>query len=371
MVFPSSLLCWVLEQLYQFTSYMKVLQEYLKYILMVPSYICKFVVWLVIIFSSCFAINNPRCSELISKHRVAVAFYGLSRSLKTTLPSFEKHVFAVLDKEGIAYDVFWSGLDSGRINNVRSGETDIKLETTDFVLMRPCVFSVVSQSVIVQTELKLYLQARIGVPNNVTDFYNDGLSSIRNLLGAFQSMRTANSMIAAHSELNNITYDAVVVLRPDTAVVRDIDIAAYLPEIIQEDRKWRAGEQNYVQPLWIPDFQHWKGGYNDRGAFGSVEVISRYLTRGISFRDFSDDVKPFFFGDKLNGEVYLKHYMHIHNLVFRPSALRVVRVRADGTVAYADTVMSIMNMSSATYAPFVANCLVYERHKIYLNPTSC
>lgn len=334
------------------------------------SKVCKFVALFAIILG-CFAIDNPRCSELSTTRQIAVGFYGLSRSLKTTLSSFEKHLFAVLDRAGVAYDVYWSCLDSGKIRNVRSGVNDVKLDTTEFVLMRPCLLSVVSQSVIVQAELKQYLQARVGVPNNVTDIFGDGLSSVRNLLGAFQTTRTLNSMIDTHSKLNNITYDAVVVLRPDTAVVSDIDIVPYLPEIVQEDRKWRVAGPNYAQPLWIPDFQHYDG-YNDRCAFGSMGAISRYLARGLPFRDFSDDVKPFFLsGSYLNGERYLAYYMDMHNLVFRPSALRMVRVRADSSIAPADTMVSKMNMSNATFASFVANCFVGQRHKIYLNTSAC
>jgi hypothetical protein len=91
-------------------------------------------------------IENPRCADVNAKgYRVAVAFYGLSRSLHTTLPSFEKRVFGVLDRHQIAFDVFWSGVDSSEITNQRSGEIHQPLNSTEFSLIRPCVFSVLSQ----------------------------------------------------------------------------------------------------------------------------------------------------------------------------------------------------------------------------------
>ena len=74
-------------------------------------------------------IATPRCSNLnTTEHRIAIAFYGLSRNLKTTLPSIERHVFEVLDNNSIVYDVFWSSLDAAHVTNKRSGEKNLKLD---------------------------------------------------------------------------------------------------------------------------------------------------------------------------------------------------------------------------------------------------
>ena len=74
-------------------------------------------------------IANRRCSDLNStEHRIAIAFYGLSRNLKSTLPTIERHVFEVLDNNSIVYDVFWSSLDAAHVTNKRSGEKNLKLD---------------------------------------------------------------------------------------------------------------------------------------------------------------------------------------------------------------------------------------------------
>jgi hypothetical protein len=303
-----------------------------------------------------FGIEVPRCADEGSKgYRVAVAFYGLSRSLHVTLPSIERHVFEVLDKNGIVYDVFWSGLDAGHINNKRSGERNLTLDSTEFAQKRPCVLNVASQSVIIPTELSLYKEARAEFPPDKVDLFHDDLQSVRNLLAAFHSMRTAHSMIARYSRAQNFSYDAVVVLRPDTAVVSDIDLPRYLPEIVEEERLFAAGHHG-LQNMWVPNFQHW-AGYNDRAAYGSLRVITPYLMRGIAFRDRSMAGN---FSAINNGESFLKMFVHAHNITTRLSTLRVVRVRADSSVAPIDTMQLHMNMDNATFRHFVETCLAYK-----------
>lgn len=301
------------------------------------------------------AIESPRCSKLVSttKHRVAIAFYGLSRSLKNTLPSFEQHVFKVLDNSSISYDVFWSGVHASFVNNKRSGEEGLQIDSCDFSLMRPCVLSLTSQSLFAPKELQLYKQARNGTTQN--GVYDD--ASIRNLLTAFYSMRVLASMISQHATIRNITYDAVVVLRPDTAVVVDIDLPDHIDEIKREELKYvtaDGGREGYSQAIWIPDYQAW-GGYNDRAAYGSARVISQYLMRGLPFRDNVGVGNASFY----NSEVYLKAYLTAHNITVHPSTLRVVRVRVNGVVAPLDTKEDLMNMTAASYQTYVTNCLYH------------
>jgi hypothetical protein len=187
------------------------------------------------------------------------------------------------------------------------------------------------------------------------DLFHDHLQSIRNLLSAFHSMRTAHSMIARYSADQNFSYDAVVVLRPDTAVVSDIDLPQHLQQIVEEERQYAASNDSQ-QSIWIPDFEHWHG-YNDRAAYGSMRIASLYLMRGIAFRDRKvvDN-----FSAIRNGETFLKLFLHAHNVTFRPSSLRVVRVRADFSVALGDTTQKNMNMDNVTYSHFVDNCLDFH-----------
>jgi hypothetical protein len=180
-------------------------------------------------------------------------------------------------------------------------------------------------------------------------------------------------MIVRYSKAQNITYNAVLVLRPDTAVVNDIDLPQYLPEIVQEERQYAIGNSTQ-QSIWIPDFEHWRG-YNDRAAFGSLRTVTPYLMRGLVFRDhLGVATSP----NIANGETFLKLFLHAHNITFRPSTLRVIRVRTDGSVAPGDAMQRFINMDNATYSEFVQNCLYCKDHgpiaravPVFFNWTHC
>lgn len=93
-------------------------------------------------------------------------------------------------------------------------------------------------------------------------------------------------MIRTYSRLNNFQYDAVIALRPDTAMLRDIDLpkvgvvvdatlSVTHPTLIPTPLTTHSNP-TYNTPqhlheiradstaIWIPSFQHW-GGLNDRG----------------------------------------------------------------------------------------------------------
>jgi hypothetical protein len=316
-------------------------------------------------------IEHPRCADEEARGpRVAIAFYGLSRSLYFTLPSFERYVFGVLDKQGIAYDVFWSGMEASYINNKRSHEMHMKLDTTEFSMMRPCVITIVSQSVIVPAEFTLYMKARTEFSKQKLDMFRDNLQSVKNLLGALHSLRTAHSLITRYSHAENISYDAVIVLRPDTAVLSEIDIAQFLPQIMAEEHQHRLGHQMENQSIWIPNFSH-ATGYNDRAAYGSPSVMSLYMTRGPAFRDRLGVYNTSY----INGETFLKFYLGVHNVTMRPSALRLVRVRVDSSVPRYDTIQKEMNMNDAVFRHYLEDCLYHQPGKgleeMFYHPEHC
>jgi hypothetical protein len=234
------------------------------------------------------------------------------------------------------------------------------------MLMRPCVFTIVSQSVIVPAELKLYKQARTEFTTRQLDMFHDNLQSVKNLLGAFHSLRTAHSMITRYAKSSNINYTAVIVLRPDTAMLSDIDIAQYLPQIVEEESQSARGAR-VNQSIWVPDFQHWSG-CNDRAAYGSPRVMSSYMLRGTAFRDRTGAGNSSF---SRNGEVYLQLYLHEHEIIVRPSALRVVRVRVDGSVPLLDTLQKEMNMDDAAFRRYSQDCLYYKTKKVTCRTFMC
>lgn len=68
--------------------------------------------------------------------RVALAFYGLTRSLKYTIDSIMLNVMDQLTQAGYEYDVYLHTYDLKSLNNIRSGETGA-LNTTEWKLLSP------------------------------------------------------------------------------------------------------------------------------------------------------------------------------------------------------------------------------------------
>jgi len=167
------------------------------------------------------------------------------------------------------------------------------------------------------------------------DNFKDGYRSVKNLLCAFASLETAARMVEQHALDNELCYDAILVLRPDTAIIKDIDLPENLAEI-------RSGKR----VLWVPDMHHW-GGYNDRMAFGETDVMLKdYMRRGAAYRDWE------FGGDPMNGEKHLKLVMERASVTVRFSKARLIRVRAGGIVQRLDSTPSNLNLpdSDADFA---------------------
>ena len=88
------------------------------------------------------AAEGPRRTN--NKH-VALAFYGLTRSLRYTMPSIRQNVFAPLRAAGYTYDVYLHTYDLPHLTNERSGEATA-LNTTEWSLLNPDFHEVTSQA---------------------------------------------------------------------------------------------------------------------------------------------------------------------------------------------------------------------------------
>lgn len=192
-----------------------------------------------------------------------------------------------------------------------------------------CRFSLTDQELVRAREFRLFLKARgikdpsLNVNRWPYDTWWDNYNSVKNMLCAMYTQVGLADMIHVHSKLHALRYDAVLSLRPDTAVLRDIDLPQHLPEMRRDGSS-----------IWVPAFQPWFG-YNDRAAFGSSDAMHTFLRRGLEYRD--SDAKH-------TGEEFVKHTIEKHNLTLHFSEMRVVRVRQDGRVSTRDMPFA-MNIS--------------------------
>jgi hypothetical protein len=236
---------------------------------------------------------------------VAVGFFGMSRNLSRTAKSIRKHVFEVLDRENIHYDVFWSTMYARKLTSVRSGELNVTLNPLDYSLLQRtfCSVNVYNQANI---RPRLFDHYRTRTHH---DPWQDEYVSLKNVLGSYYSQLRLWDQIAEQQSIAGRAYDAIVVMRPDTAILNDIDLPRFLPVLSQLSRSEVAyrfaiaeadkeplgiGTKKEDEPLgsalvslrslWVPPF-HAYLGFNDRLAFGSVVAMRTYLTRGTAYLD--------------------------------------------------------------------------------------
>jgi hypothetical protein len=272
--------------------------------------------------------SEKRCARRDSLPIVAIGFYGISRGLQHTISSIERHVFDVLERHSIGYDVYWHTVVSPSIFNLHSVEKNLKLDEYDVRLVRPCHFSLSDESVLSTDEFfkycnakKMKCSAQLDKSHEMNNLWYEGFSDVKHLITSFSSQRILYRMIQRYSEIYNRTYDAIVAIRPDMAPIFDLDLPQYLSNISHNPAA--------ASTLYIPDFQPFRG-YNDRAAFGSYDAMAKYLLRGNQYV-----LSPQRFD--IHSELFLQQYLDAKQVTVVSSDYRTVRVRANGCVDQMDT----------------------------------
>jgi hypothetical protein len=187
--------------------------------------------------------------------KVAICFWGLTRSLKHTLPSINKHIFNVLKQHNIEFDCFLHTYNLPCISNKRSNELNVKLDTEEYKRLPLSNFLITSQEEFDST-CDFTKFSKCGDP------WGDGGNSIKNFIRALNSLNLVSSLWIEHSHL----YDVVLYIRPDLLYGNNINI-----------QQLQTASQNpsYIfTPSW-----HKFDGLNDRLAFGHPDAMKHYGQR--------------------------------------------------------------------------------------------
>jgi hypothetical protein len=258
--------------------------------------------------------NVTRVKE--SRGRIAIGIAGVSRGIAHTLPTVEKHVFDHLRNNNFEFDVIWSSVSNPTFFGRPIDEFEV-------AKARPCIFSIESQQVVREEMFeRLCAQRNYILCNNDRIRFN-GMTEVekalfvrkprnvpqfRNYLCAFNVQSKLASLIRSHAKFNGFTYDAVLLIRPDVAFIRDIDLPQRFDDIVSKN-----------STIWIPDFQPFDG-INDRAAFGNQYSMLKYLERGNAFMTNNSY--------RLHiAENYLKLYLPDVGIKWEPSTMRFMRVR--------------------------------------------
>jgi len=244
--------------------------------------------------------------NFIPKVKVALCFFGLTRSLKFTLDSIEKCIFDPLKNHGIRYDTFLHTYKMKTpYSNPRAGEKDLILDTDEYKLLEP-EYHMVESKEVVSKKLDLEKYRTHGNPwGNEKRAIPGDFSTLDNHILYLWSLKQLTTMWSdAKSRYSHIIY-----CRPDVLYQVPLDISWF--SFFPKSRK-----------IYIPNFGLC-GDVNDRFALGRPEEMRLYGNR-------FNDALAYSKKHPLASEAYLIATMKKHRIKYEHLNFFFIRVRANG-----------------------------------------
>lgn len=206
---------------------------------------------------------------LEDKPKVAVCYWGLTRSIKKVYQSHFENLFHILEKNDIAYDVFIHTWHTKSKQRVWQTEIDIPIDYEEYKLLNPTYYQIDDQDLFTDS-----LNFDDYFYQDVWDLKGDTLDGewlpklILNHLCALESQkRVTDRVIASQNH-----YDLIMFIRPDARLLTPFPVES-LYSVQDGD-------------ILIPDFDQCEG-YNDRFAvlsFTTAPIYSKRIDEIISFR---------------------------------------------------------------------------------------
>ncbi|APW42761.1 hypothetical protein [Rhodoferax saidenbachensis] len=236
-------------------------------------------------------------STQLQHRNIAIAFYGITRSLKYTVESIRKQILEPARQVG-SVQVYCHFFKQYSINNPRTGEIG-ELDVDEWQLLQPDVAQI--EEVDTETENR-YLVDLLPYGNAWED---DG-QSLRNILRQLISLERVTQMIHQAGAA-----DIVVFLRADMLYHDKFPFADWVSMV----------QHNTVMvPYW-----QWSGGLNDRFAVCGASAFVRYGSRIKNAERYCASMnKP------LHSERLLMFTMMRSPLQLATMSMGATRVRSDG-----------------------------------------
>jgi hypothetical protein len=234
--------------------------------------------------------------------RVAILFFGLTRSLRNNYNNLKEKLFDQLTKNNYEYDTFIHTymLENPYINPW-SGEKVENYDNTAYTILKPRHFIVERQSII---------EPRLVIPRFYSKLGNwAGCAStpqmykylVRNMVLALYSKRRVVNLFAKYKH----EYDYVIICRPDQQLETEFNASAFK----------RLGNKNIIIP-----FEHSYYGFNDRFCVAKPNAAIQY-GNALKYLYFYSKLKP------IVSEVYMRWYLQAIGLkiVFSPLKSKLIR----------------------------------------------
>lgn len=239
--------------------------------------------------------------------RIAVCYWGLTRSTKKVYKSHYRKLFNLLRRYGFKYDVFMHTWNTRSKQRIWDNEIDKPIDYDEYKLLNPKFYRIDNQDQFTENlEFDKYFYK--GIDGNLENLDNQDWwpkkaeKLILNHLCALESLKRVTEMV----ENSGKEYDLVMYVRPDVRLNNKFPIKQIL-EIHDFD-------------IVIPDFDHC-AGYNDRFAvlnFKTAQIYGKRIDGLAEFRRTQGHI---------TSERYVKYVCDLNhlNVILVPFSFDIIR----------------------------------------------
>lgn len=241
--------------------------------------------------------------NFIKKVKVALCFFGLTRSLKMTLASIKQYIFDPLRKYGIQYDIFLHTYElNDNYTNTRAGESNIKLDNNEYKLLKAKEIHIENKDVI-SKKLNLEEYRTHGNPwGHEKKDTIDNYTTLDNCILSLWSMKQLSAMVSKNKD----NYTHMVFCRPDVLYMVPLDI------------RWFHFKSDHIYMSNIALYPI----VNDRFSLGPVNEMVKIGNR-------FDDALEYSKKHRLHSERYLHSYLKKNKIKFDYIHFYFIRLRAN------------------------------------------
>jgi hypothetical protein len=241
--------------------------------------------------------------NFIKKVKVALCFFGLTRSLKMTMASIKQYIFEPLKSGGIKYDIYLHTYSlKDNYTNTRAGETNIILDKNEYKLLNPD-HSLIEDKDIISKKLKLEEYRRNGNPwGHEKKDSVDNYTTLDNFILSLWSIKQLTEMVLK----NNDKYTHMIFCRPDVIYMIPLDI------------KWFHFNSDTV---YMPNISLYPI-VNDRFLLGPIDQVIKVGQR-------FDDALAYSKRHRIHSETFLHSYLKKNKIKFDYIYFYFIRLRAN------------------------------------------
>lgn len=239
--------------------------------------------------------------------RIAICYWGLTRSTKKVYASHYKHLFDILTNKGFKYDVFMHTWNTKSKQRIWNKEIDQPIDYDEYKLLNPKFYRIDDQDEFTDNlEFDKYfydgIDGNLENPDNGDWWPELSEKLILNHLCALESLKRVTEMV----ESSRKKYDLVMYVRPDVRLKNKFPTNVF-SKVVDGD-------------IIIPDFDHYSG-YNDRFAVLNFKTASLYGKRIDGLAEFRRSK------GHITSERYVKYVCDINhlNVILVPFRFDIVR----------------------------------------------